>query len=320
MTNPRILNSIVEAIGHTPLLALDRLTREGEGRILAKLEYFSPGHSKKDRIALAIIKRAQKDGSLQAGQAVVELTSGNTGTGLAIVCRALGHPFVAVMSAGNSRERASMMQALGAEIVMVEQALGAKAGEVSGEDLRLVQEAAEREAKMRGGFLVNQFANPANAAAHEWGTGPEIIEQSGGQIDAFCDFVGTGGTFQGCAHALKRHRADIRCYVVEPKGCPALAGGEVSAPSHPIQGGGYSRRDLLIDRKLIDGFVAVPSEDALNVMRRLAQEEGVFGGISGGANVAAALALLQDELRGATIATLIPDSGMKYFSTGVWER
>src|SRR5512136_2953164 len=187
--------SAIEAIGDTPVVELSRLTRGAEGRILAKLEYLNPGFSKKDRIARQIIEDAEAEGKLQPGQTVVELTSGNTGTGLAIVCGIKGYPFVAVMSKGNSMERARMMSALGAEVVLVDQLPNSKPGQVSGGDLELVEKEAQRIVAERNAFRADQFRLTGNFRAHYLHTGPEFIKQSGGVIDAFCDFVGTGGSF-----------------------------------------------------------------------------------------------------------------------------
>lgn len=320
MTAAALLPSVLGAIGHTPLVALDRLTRGVPGRILAKLEYLSPGFSKKDRIALQMIDEAEADGRLRPGQTVVELTSGNTGTGLAIVCAVKGYPFVAVMSAGNSRERARMMAALGAEVVLVPQLPGSQPGQVSGGDLALVEEAAQRLAAERGAFRADQFHLAGNARAHQLHTGPEFLAQSGGAIDAFCDFAGTGGSFAGCAAAFKAHDPAIQCYLVEPAGAAVLAGEPVTGPNHRIQGGGYAMPLPLLDPAHVDGYLQVTDEDAIAMARRLAKEEGIFAGFSSGANVAAALRLLQTSLPGATIAVLLCDSGLKYLSTDLWEE
>ncbi|MBW2408877.1 MAG: pyridoxal-phosphate dependent enzyme, partial [Deltaproteobacteria bacterium] len=189
------LTSTIEAIGNTPLVELSRLTRKIDGRILVKLENLNPGYSKKDRIARQIIEDAEASGELSAGQTVVELTSGNTGTGLAIVCGIKGYAFVAVMSRGNSIERARMMSALGAEVVLVDQLPSSTPGQVSGGDLERVEEETRRIVRARGAFRADQFKLRGNFRAHYLNTGPEIIHQSGGNIDVFCDFIGTGGSF-----------------------------------------------------------------------------------------------------------------------------
>lgn len=317
--NEGVLGSAIEAMGDTPLVRLTRLTRGVEGSILAKLEYLNPGFSKKDRIARQIIEDAEAEGRLRPGQTVVELTSGNTGTGLAIVCGIKGYPFVAVMSRGNSPERARMMSALGAEVVLVDQLPGSKPGRVSGEDLERVEEETQRQVETRGAFRADQFRLAGNVRAHFLHTGPEILRQSGGVIDAFCDFVGTGGTFAGCAAALKAHDPSIRCFIVEPEGAAALAGEPVTHPGHRIQGGGYAMGELpLLRPEHVDGFLTVPDEEAIGCARRLAREEGIFAGFSSGANAAGALHLLRHACRGGTVAITICDSGLKYLSTDLW--
>lgn len=314
------LSSVVEAMGQSPLVELSRVTTALglEGRIVAKLDYLLPGFSKKDRAAKAIIEAARADGSLAPGQTVVELTSGNMGTGLAIVCGVLGHPFVAVMSAGNSVERARMMRALGAEVVLVAQAERSRAGEVSGADLALVDEAAQRITQERGAFRADQFGHAGNPAAHESGTGPEIWAQSDGEVTAFCDFAGSGGTLAGVAAYLQPK--GVRCYAVEPAGAEAIAGKEITQPDHPIQGGGYVMGDLThLGGRSLDGFLSVNGDEAREMARLLARTEGIFGGFSSGANLAGAIALLQGPEKGRTIAIVICDSGLKYLSTDLWE-
>ena len=312
------LPSVVEAIGRTPLVELSRTTVGLHGRLLAKLEFLNPGGSKKDRIARQIVEEAERSGALRPGQAVVELTSGNTGIGLAVVCAVKGYPFVAVMSRGNSIERMRMMRALGAEVVLVDQAPGSVAGEVSGDDLALVEAVAVEIVERRGGFRVDQFRRAGNSRAHELGA-EELWAQADGCLAAFCDFVGTGGTLAGFARVLKMRKPAIACYAVEPAGVEALAGHEIVCLGHRIQGGGYAMAELpLLDRSLIDGTLAVSDEEAIAGARRLACEEGILAGFSSGANVAAALRLLQGEHRGETVAILLADSGMKYLSTNLW--
>ena len=313
------LDSTVEAIGNTPLVELSRLTRGIDGRILAKLENLNPGYSKKDRIARQIIEDAEASGELAPGQTVVELTSGNTGTGLAIVCGIKGYPFVAVMSRGNSIERARMMTALGAEVVLVDQLPDSVSGQVSGGDLELVEKEARRIVEERAAFRADQFRLQSNYRAHYLHTGPELIHQSGGRIDVFCDFIGTGGSFAGCAAAFKEHRADIQCFIVEPEGAAILAGETVSYPNHRIQGGGYAMSDLnMLNADHIDGYLQISDDRAIEMARRLAKEEGIFAGFSSGANVAVALELLETSFKGKTAVVLICDSGLKYLSTDLW--
>ena len=313
------LSSAIEAIGNTPLVRLSRLTKGLDGQILAKLDYLNPGLSKKDRIARQIIEDAESEGRLKPGQTVVELTSGNTGTGLAIVCGIKGYPFVAVMSKGNSMERARMMSALGAEVVLVDQLPGAKPGQVSGGDLERVEIEAQRIVNDRNAFRADQFRLTGNFRAHFLHTGPEFLRQSGGNIDAFCDFVGTGGSFAGCAAVFKAHYPSIRCFVVEPSGAAVLANEPVTYPNHRIQGGGYSMPNLpLLEPEHIDGYLKVTDSEAVDMARRLAREEGIFAGFSSGANVAAALYLLRTSFKGKTVAVILCDSGLKYLSTDLW--
>lgn len=315
-----ILPSVIDAIGGTPLVDLSRITAllGLEGRLLAKLDNLLPGYSKKDRAARAIVQAALADGSLAPGQAVVELTSGNMGTGLAIVCGVLGHPFVAVMSAGNSVERARMMRALGAEVVIVPQAPGGVPGQVTGADLALVEEAAQRITWERGAFRADQFRHPGNPAAHEAGTGPEIWEQSGGAVTAFCDFAGSGGTLGGVARYLGP--LGVRCYAVEPQGAEAIGGGDTAHPDHPIQGGGYGMAALNhLAGVTLAGTVVVTGDQARDHARMLARTEGIFGGFSAGANLAAAVRLLEGPERGGCVAFVVCDSGLKYLSTDLWE-
>lgn len=315
----RVAPSVLDVIGATPTIELGRLTRGLPGRIIAKLDYLNPGFSKKDRIAREIVMEALGSGELRPGQPVVELTSGNTGTGLAIVCAVLGHPFVAVMSEGNSPERARMMRALGAEVVLVPQVAGSRPGQVTGADLDRVEARARELTRERGAFRADQFLRRAGRLAHERHTGPELWRQAAGRIDAFCDFPGTGGTYAGVTAALKARRAGIRCYVVEPAGAAVLAGRPVVDPHHRIQGGGYGREPLELLRDVpVDGYLEIEDEEAIAVARRLAREEGVFAGFSSGAVVTAALALLRGPHAGETVAVVLADSGLKYLSTDLW--
>ncbi len=317
-----MFSSVLEAIGETPLVELSRFTGNSgaRGRILVKLEYLNPGFSKKDRIALQMIEEAEASGELRPGQTVVELTSGNTGTGLAIVCAVKKHPFVAVMSRGNSVERARMMKALGAEVVLVDQCPGSMPGQVSGDDLAAVEEAAQRLCLERQAFRADQFRLEGNFNAHFLHTGEEIWKQSGGQVDAFCDFIGTGGTFGGIQACLRKHNPAIGCFIVEPASCAVYADSGTSNPNHRIQGGGYSRRDLpFFKPEEISGSIPVTDEEAMECARRLACEEGIFAGFSTGANAAAALRLLRGDYAGKTVVILACDSGLKYLSTDLWQ-
>ncbi|WP_170606667.1 PLP-dependent cysteine synthase family protein [Ruegeria arenilitoris] len=313
--------SILEAIGNTPLVKLDRLTKHYgcDGTILAKLDHLNPGFSKKDRAAFGVIEAAERDEALAPGQTVVELTSGNMGTGLAIVCGVKGYPFVAVMSKGNSPERAKMMAALGAEVVLVDQLPGSRLGEVSGADLAEVDRVATELTLERNAFRADQFRREGNPSSHEHTTGPELWKQSGGSIDAFCDFVGSGGTLAGASKYLRGQNPKIRCYPIEPAGAAVIAGQTVTKPDHPIQGGGYAMADLDFLRGMSwDGFLQIDGETARQTTRDLARYEGIFAGFSAGANVAGAIELLRGAHKGQTIAVIICDSGLKYLSTDLF--
>ncbi len=314
-----MIGSITEHIGRTPLLHLQRISKSVDGNVLAKLEYLNPCGSKKDRVALHIIEAAEAQGILGKGQHIIELTSGNMGTGLALICQSRGYPFTAVMSKGNSPERATMMRALGASVVLVDQAPGGENGKVSGEDLALVEERTQALTLELDAFRIDQFQNEHNPISHYLGTGKEILEQSDLTIHGFCDFVGTGGTFQGCAQVFRSHDTDISCYVIEPKDAAVLAKHKSRHTSHLIQGGGYNMAQLpLLDRQLIDGFLQVTDEEVISAMKMLALKEGVFAGPSSGANLAGALQLLKGPLKGKNIVVIICDSGMKYMQSNIW--
>ena len=318
---PSLASSITDAIGNTPMVELHRIVGNQaiSGRILAKCEYLNPGFSKKDRIAFEMLREAEQSGALQPRQTVVELTSGNTGTGLAIACQAMGHPFIAVMSKGNTIERARMMRALGAEVVLVDQAPNSPPHQVSGEDLALVEQRTRELVEDRRAFRCDQFRLAGNILAHERHTGPEIWQQSQGQVSVFVDFVGTGGSFTGVMRYLKSQNPAIRGYVIEPTGAAPLAGLPVRNPSHKIQGGGYMMPDLpMLDRSLVHGFLQVTDDEVMTAARLLAREEGIFGGFSSGANLAGALQVLAAKEPGQTIAMLVCDSGLKYLSTDLY--
>jgi cysteine synthase len=309
---PDLCLSAFDLIGNTPLVALERL-HPGPGRILAKAEFLNPGGSVKDRAAKRIAEDARASGRLAPGQAVVEMTSGNMGAGLAVVCNVLGHPFVAVMSAGNSPERARMLEALGAEVALVPQVDGAP-GQVTGADVKSAADAARRLAWERGAFYVDQFHNPASVAAHEHGTGPEIWETLGDRLDAFVAIVGSGGTFTGTSRFLKRQRPEIVCAAVEPEGCEPLAGRKVRKPRHLLQGTGYGVVPPHWEPELADVILCVTDEEATRYRRLLAEREGLHVGFSSAANVCAAVKLLKSgRLHSeATVVTILCDTGLKY--------
>ncbi|MHA2100760.1 MAG: PLP-dependent cysteine synthase family protein [Candidatus Kariarchaeaceae archaeon] len=313
-----ISSSALDLIGNTPLVELSRITKGLRGKILAKVEFFNPGFSKKDRIALQTIEEAEKAGILEPGQAIIELTSGNTGTGYSIVCALKGYKFIAVMSKGNSSERARMMRSFGAEVVLVDQALGSTPGQVSGDDLALVEKEAQKLTKQFDAFRADQFDLDGNWRSHFLNTAEEIINQSNGKIDAFCDFVGSGGSYYGISKKLKEHNNEIKCYVVEPNSVAVLANKPITNANHKIQGGGYSMDNLkFLKDAQIDGYLQITDDEAIEMCRRLAKEEGIFAGFSSGANVAAAMKLLESGEK-RTIVCLLCDIGLKYLSTDLW--
>lgn len=318
----KLLNNVTEAIGQTPMVRLSRITEAygAEGNIFAKLEYLNPGFSKKDRVALQMIQEAEEAGLLTPGQAVVELTSGNTGTGLAIACACKGYQFIACMSKGNSTERARMMKALGAEVVLVDQLPGSPRGQVSGGDLALVEERVRQITQERKAFRADQFHLAACNNAHAKFTAEEMWYQTEGQIDIFVDFVGSGSTFGGCSRGLKMRNPNIRCYIVEPAAAAVYAGKPVTNENHKIQGGGYSMELPLLDAALASGYIQVTDDEAATIARDLARLEGIFAGFSSGANVCAALKLLKDREKGKNIALTLNDSGLKYLSTDLYEE
>ena len=313
-----VAKSLLDTIGRTPLVALDRLSAGLPCRVVAKLEYYSPGASIKDRVALRMIEGAERRGLLQPGGTVVELTSGNMGTGLAVVCAVKGYRMIAVMSEGNSVERRRMLEALGAEVELVPQVGGPRPGQVSKEDLEAVDRRTAELTEQLGAFRANQFVNPDSVAAHELTTGEELWEQTEGQVGAFVAAVGTGGTFVGVSRALKRHAPHIRCYAVEPATAPFIAGGPVTNTSHKIQGTGYAMVPPQWDPALVDGFLTATDQETITTARLLATREGIFAGFSSGANVACALKLARELPAGTLIATVLPDSGLKYLSTDLF--
>jgi cysteine synthase A len=313
------ITDITQAIGGTPLLRLDRIAKHLglNGTIFAKLEHLNPSFSKKDRIALGMIEMAEKKGLLKPGQPVVEVTSGNTGTSVAMVCKAKGYRFICVMSRGNSVERVKMVEAFGGEVSLIEQAPGAIKGKVSGEDMELVKAAAADIVKENNAFFLNQFDNLDNGAAQAV-AGLEMWEQSEGTIEVFADFIGTGGTFGGYAKALKDSNPAIRCYAVEPYGLGYYKGEIIEGARHSIQGGGYAKEMPNSDKAYIDGAVTITDEEAVEMTHLLANLEGIFAGFSSGANLMAAIKLLQNEEAGKTIGIVINDCGLKYMSTDLW--
>ena len=310
--------SILSAIGNTPMVKLNR-TGCKNVEIYVKLEYYNPSFSIKDRIAIGMIEDAERKGIIKQGDYVIAKTSGNTGTGLAIACAVKGYRFMAVMSAGNTVEKAQMLKALGAEVVIVPQQPDEEPNTVSRKDNEAVERKTEELTEKLHAYRPNQYINPVNYLVHEYTTGNEIISQTDGNIDAFVAYVGTGGTFVGISSALKKFRSDIKCYPVEPESAQFLAGKPVITTRHKIQGGGHAIKPPYWDESLVDGYLSVSDEEAIFAARHMAATEGIFTGYSGGANVAAAMKLDETMNRGSIIVTVLPDSGLKYLSSDLYK-
>ena len=307
-----IYTSADQLIGHTPLLELTHIEQNEllEARILAKLEAFNPGGSVKDRVAKAMLDDAEARGLLGPGAVIIEPTSGNTGIGLASVAAARGYRVIIVMPETMSVERRLLMKAYGAELVLTEGSKG-----MSGAIARAEQLAAE----IPGSFIPGQFDNPANPAAHQSSTGPEIWEDTDGQVDLFVAGVGTGGTITGVGRYLKEKNPAIRVVGVEPAGSAVLSGG---APGpHGLQGLGAGFVPKVLDTAVYDEILPVTYEAAYTTGRRLGREEGVLAGISSGAALWAAIQLARrPENKGKTIVTLLPDTGDRYLSTKMFSE
>lgn len=298
------------AIGRTPLVELP-LPDGCRGRLLAKAEMLQPGGSVKSRSALGCIEHGLATGGLAPGQPVVEMTSGNMGIGLAVVCGVLGHPFTAYMSRGNSPQRANVMQALGAQVVLVDQVDGAP-GRVTGADIAAAEQRARADAATTGAWYVDQFHNPGSVAAHQEGTATELWEQTDGEIDAFVACVGTGGTLIGVARGLKARNADITALAVEPETAAVLAGRDIADPRHVLQGAGYGYVPPHWDPDLVDGYLQVTDADVAERRTWLAQRCGLHVGFTAAANVQAATSWLQSRDEELTVATVLCDGGWIY--------
>ena len=302
-----IYTSADQLIGGTPLLELSRLEREEglEARILAKLEYFNPAGSAKDRVARAMIDDAEARGLLHPGSVIIEPTSGNTGIGLASVAAARGYRVVIVMPETMSMERRLLMKAYGAELVLTEGARGMEGA---------IAKAEELARETPGSFIPGQFVNPANPAAHRASTGPEIWEDTGGQVDIFVAGVGTGGTITGVGQYLKEQDPAVRVVAVEPADSPVLSEGR--AGPHPLQGIGAGFVPEVLDTGVYDEVITVSGEDAYAAGRQVGRTEGVLVGVSSGAALWAAMTLARrPENRGKVIVALLPDAGDRYLST-----
>ncbi len=295
---------VSETIGNTPMAVLGRVGETERAEVLAKLEYMNPGGSVKDRIGVAMLDAAEREGRIERGKGViVEPTSGNTGIALAMVCAARGYELVLTLPEGMSRERSKLLRAYGAEVHETPSMGG------MGEAIELAQSVVAD----RGGFMPQQFSNPANPDVHRRTTAEEIWRDTGGEVDALVCGVGTGGTITGVGQVLKDRRPDFQCFAVEPSGSPVLSGGE--AGPHKIQGIGAGFIPDVLDRSVIDETIAVSDEDALRTAREVASREGLLVGISAGAAIAAALVVAaRPEMKGKRIVTIACDGGERYMS------
>ena len=306
-----IKKSATELIGKTPLLEVTNYEKNHEitdATLLVKLEYLNPAGSVKDRIALNMIEEAEKSGKLQPGATIIEPTSGNTGIGLAAVAAAKGYKAILTLPETMSVERRKLLQAYGAELVLTEGAKGMKGA---------IAKAEELQASTPGSIILGQFVNPANPAVHKAATGPEIWEDTDGQVDIFVAGVGTGGTITGVGEYLKEQKPAVKVVAVEPETSPVLSGGAPGA--HKIQGIGAGFVPEVLNTNVYDEIIKVSNEDAFAAGRAIAVEEGVLVGISSGAALHAATELARrPENKGKTIVALLPDSGDRYLSTALF--
>ncbi len=296
-------DSVTQLIGQTPLIRLHRFASPQGAALFAKVEFFNPGGSVKDRICLNMIDAAEREGRLTQGITVVEPTSGNTGIGLAMVCATRGHALILVMPESMSKERAGLLSSYGAELVMTpawEGMLGA------------IEEARNILKRTPSAIMLDQFANPANPEAHRRHTGPEILAAIGSPVDAFVVSVGTGGTLTGVGEVLKAHHPQTLIVAVEPAASPVLSGGKPGP--HKIQGIGAGFIPAVLNRALIDRIMTVSDDEAYHTAKQLAQKEGLLVGISSGCNAFAARKIAEELGPGKTVVTVLPDTGERYLS------
>ena len=305
----KIYNSIEELVGGTPLLALARYGEGLPAKIYAKLEYLNPAGSAKDRIAREMIAEAEKSGKLRAGGTIIEPTSGNTGIGLAAIAAAKGYRVIIAMPSTMSRERIMLMKAYGAELVLTDGSKGMAGA---------IEKADELAREIPGAIIAGQFENPANPAAHRKTTGPEIWEDTEGNVDIFVAGVGTGGTISGTGAYLKEKNPEIKIVAVEPYDSPLLSSGKTGA--HKIQGIGANFVPAALDTGIYDEIITVKTEEAYAAARKLARSEGVLAGISSGAALhAAGVLAARPENAGKNIVVLLPDTGDRYLSTELFD-
>ena len=306
----KIYEKLTELVGRTPLLDLQRLAakKNAQAQVVAKVEYFNPGGSVKDRIALNMIEDAEQKGILKPGSVIIEPTSGNTGVGLAWISRVKGYEAIIVMPETMSRERQNLLRAAGAKLVLTSGAKGMKGA---------IEEANRLKDETHGAVILGQFVNPANPDMHERTTGEEIWQDTDGKVDIFVAGVGTGGTVTGVGRALKKHNPNVKIVAVEPESSPVLSGGQPGA--HKIQGIGAGFIPQTYDSQVIDEIIQVSNDNAILTGRELSLYEGLIVGISSGAATYAALQLAQrPENKGKRIVALLPDTGERYLSTQLY--
>lgn len=303
----RVAENIAELIGQTPMVRLNRLISDG-AEVWVKLEFFNPGASVKDRIALSMIVEAEKEGRLKPGDTIVEPTSGNTGVGLAMLAASRGYRLILVMPETMSIERRKLFKAFGAELVLTPGSEGMQGA---------VEKAQELVRENPHFFMPQQFENPANPAIHRETTAREILIQTGGELDAFVAGVGTGGTITGVGEVLKKEIPHVKVVAVEPVASAVLSGGEPGP--HKIQGIGAGFVPKVFNRAVVDEIVTVGNEEAMETARRLAREEGILVGISSGAAVYAALQVARRLGKGKRVVTIAPDTGERYLSTELFK-
>ena len=303
----RVADNITGLIGETPIVKLNRMTDENSADIYLKLEFMNPASSVKDRIALAMVEAAEKEGSLKPGDTIIEPTSGNTGIGIAMVAAAKGYKTVLTMPDTMSQERRNLLRAYGAELVLTPGAEAMKGAIKKAEELR----------DEHGYFMPQQFSNEANPEVHARTTGQEIVKQMSEGVDAFISGIGTGGTITGAGRVLKDHFGDVKLYAVEPTDSPVLSGG--SPGPHKIQGIGAGFVPDVLDTDLYDGVIQITRDEAFDASRKTATTNGILGGISAGAAVAAAQKVAKDLGKGKKVLAIIPDNGERYLSTPLYQ-
>ncbi|RLL41664.1 cysteine synthase A [Oceanobacillus piezotolerans] len=303
----RVANSITGLIGETPIVKLNHIADENSADIYVKLEFFNPGSSVKDRIALAMVEAAEKEGSLKEGDTIIEPTSGNTGIGLAMVAAAKGYKAIFVMPDTMSLERRNLLRAYGAELVLTPGAEAMKGAIKKAEELQ----------KEHGYFMPQQFNNEANPEVHARTTGAEIVKQMDDGLDAFVSGIGTGGTITGAGQVLKEHFDGIKIYAVEPSNSPVLSGGQPGP--HKIQGIGAGFVPKILDTDIYEEVIKIENEEAYEASREVARTNGILGGVSAGAAIAAAKKVAKQLGKGKKVLAIFPDNGERYLSTPLYQ-